>query len=344
MSTFSDEAWKQASLPVRSGGLGIRKANDIALPAYISSALMSHTLVEAIIPSTADLAPFGVAREVEKWKEEGQELIEPEGDSRSRQKAWDVPLINLKKEDLLNNAEDQFARARLLASAQSETGSWVAAIPVPNLGTQMTPEELRIAIALRTGSRICEKHKCKCGRMIDEYGYHLLSCYFNDGRLPRHAALNDIICRALKSLGSPSTLEPVGLDRGDGLRPDGITIFPFSHGRALCWDATCVNTFAEVSVNDNAVEAGRAAATAERDKRTKYANFARRYRFEPVAIETSGVFGPTSKVIQEIGKRISEKTGEPRETNWLKQRLSIAVQRGNAISILSQSKHMTGYT
>ena len=27
--------------------------------------------------------------------------------------------------------------------------------------------------------------------------------------------------------GFPSQLEPVGLERGDGKRPDGITLFPF---------------------------------------------------------------------------------------------------------------------
>ena len=31
----------------------------------------------------------------------------------------------------------------------------------------------------------------------------------------------------------PSVLEPPGLDRGDGSRPDGITVFPFSGGRSL---------------------------------------------------------------------------------------------------------------
>ena len=63
---FSDNAWTQASLPIQYGGLGIRKALDIALPCYISSALTAQSLVEAIIPSYTDVAPFGVAYEVEK--------------------------------------------------------------------------------------------------------------------------------------------------------------------------------------------------------------------------------------------------------------------------------------
>ena len=69
----------------------------------------------------------------------------------------------------------------------------------------------------------------------------------------------------------------------------------------------------------------------------------RRYRFEPVAIETSGVFGSSTRnIVNEIGKRISEKTGEKRESLWLKQRLNIAIQRGNALSIISSAKHLDG--
>ena len=88
---------------------------------------------------------------------------------------------------------------------------------------------------------------------------------------------------------------------------------------------------------------GSAAAKAENAKRTKYSGLVVRFRFEPIAIETSGVFGHSTRIIiSEIGKRISEKTGDKRETTWLKQRLSIAIQRGNALSILASAKHMTG--
>ena len=239
---FTDDSWTQASLPARSGGLGIRKSLDISLPCYISSATSATSLVEAILLSVMDLAPFNVSAEVEKWKATGNGLVEPNGELVFRQKAWDNPLIESIQEHLLSNA-DQFARARLLASFRPESGAWISAIPVPSLGTQLYSEELRIATALRTGSKICERYQCKCGKWVDEYGYHLLSCKFNEGRHPRHAAINDIICRALRSAGIPSILEPVGLDRGDGKRPDGISTFPFSQGKAICWDATCVNTF-----------------------------------------------------------------------------------------------------
>ena len=258
-------------------------------------------------------------------------------------KAWDAPQVDLIQKSLLENA-DQFSRARLLASAQPESGSWVSAIPVPSLGTQLSPEELRIAIALRTGSKVSERHLCKCGSYTDIYGHHLLSCQFSEGRHPRHAALNDIIWRALKATGLNAIREPVGLNRGDGKRPDGITVYPFSHGKPLCWDATCWNTFAESSVNESAIEAGRAAAKAENSKRAKYHDLMGRFRFKPIAIESLGVYGPSTKIIvQEIGNKISQTSGDRRESMWLKQRLSIAIQRGNALSILSMANDRTGF-
>ena len=80
---------------------------------------------------------------------------------------------------------------------------------------------------------------------------------------------------ALQKAGLPSVLEPPGLDIGDGSRPDGITVFPFSGGRSSVWDCTCVDTFAGVHLNRSAMEAGIAANCAEERKCGKYATLAR---------------------------------------------------------------------
>ena len=97
---------------------------------------------------------------------------------------------------------------------------------------------------------------------------------------------NDVVKRALQKAGLPSVLEPPRLDRGDGSRPDGITVFPFSGGKSLVWDCTCVDTFVGVHLNRSVMEAGIAANNAEERKRHKYAALAEAHQFEPIAVET----------------------------------------------------------
>ena len=153
-------------------------------------------------------------------------------------------------------------------------------------------------------------------------GTHGLSCRSSSGRYHRHSAINDIIHRTLSAAHVPSRLEPQGLLRTDGKRPDGMTLTPWSVGRPLVWDATCPDT-------------GKVAELAEVKKDQKYSLLGATYLFTPVAIETSGAIGPRSRVfLRELGRRVRWESGEPRATSYLLQRLSVAVQRGNAAVIL----------
>ena len=208
---------------------------------------------------------------------------------------------------------------------------------MPSLGLHLDDETIRVSVALRLGAPICEPHPCRlCARPVTSLGLHGLSCPKSAGRHSRHAHLNDVVRRSLSSAGFPAVLEPAGLDRGDGRRPDGLTVFPFREGKCLTWDVTCVDTFADTVVVQSALGPGAAARQAEERKRQRYADLSQRYIFEPVALETSGVYGPAAAAfVQDLGRRISARTGERRETAWLRQRLSIAIVRGNAASVLA---------
>ena len=71
----------------------------------------------------------------------------------------------------------------------------------------------------------------------------------------------------------------------------------------------------------------------------KYRSLTDRYQFEAVAIETAGTYSEgTKNIVRDIGRRLTEATGDQRETFWFMQRLSLAVQRGNAASILCGEK------
>ena len=100
-----------------------------------------------------------------------------------------------------------------------------------------------------------------------------------------------------------AVLEPSGLDSGDEKRPDGITVYPYSRGRCLIWDVTCVNTFASPSLVRAVLAAGSVADAAE-VKIAKYAEVGRRFIFRPVAVETSGAMGKsTIMFFNDLGRR-----------------------------------------
>jgi len=153
----------------------------------------------------------------------------------------------------------------------------------------------------------------------------------------RHFAINDLISRAITSAGVPVSKEPTGLLRGSAKRPDGITLVPWSGGRALAWDATIATTLADSYLDISSSRAGAASEAAAANKCSKYAGLSTEFSFQPVALESLGPASTsTAAFISDLGRRISVVTGEPKEEQFLWQRISICLQRFNAI-LLHQS-------
>ena len=112
---------------------------------------------------------------------------------------------------------------------------------------------MTMSVALRIGAPICEPQICRCGANVITLGLHNLACRFSAGRLVRYAELNEVVKRALQTSVVPCQLEPPGLSIYDGRRPNDITMSAYNYGKALCWDCTCVDTFASTHVNESAV-------------------------------------------------------------------------------------------
>jgi len=165
----------------------------------------------------------------------------PPADHRHLQHGWDELLYEYHFSALLNSASDAKTKACLLSVASSESGVWLGALPVPSLGTKLDDESLRMALDSRLG---VPNIKCVCGANVDVFGTHGLSCRRSGGCIPRHAAVNETVCRALVSGGMPAVLEPVGVCHDDGKRPDGMALIPWRQGLPLLWDFTCSDTLA----------------------------------------------------------------------------------------------------
>ena len=110
---------------------------------------------------------------------------------------------------------------------------------------------------------------------------------------------------------------------------------PWARGRCMAWDVTVPDTLAPSHVQASATRAGNVAEQSEALKTTKYAAIAVSHTFIPLAFETLGAWGKQAQqFVAELGRRITVVTGDKRETKFLRQRLSVAIQRGNAIACL----------
>ena len=243
--------------------------------------------------------------------------------------------MSRKLEEVISAAQTQAGRARLIAAAAPHSGDFLHAIPCSAVGTRLDDTSLRIAVSLRLGATMCAPHTCVCGVEVDCFGIHGLACRKSAGRHMRHNAVNDLIKRALASADIPALLEPKSLSRDDGKRPDGLTVLPWANGRCLVWDFTCPDTLAASHLNRAVVSPGTVANDAEDRKTAKYLTLAPLYSFKPIAVETLGALGDcATDFLQNLGHRISVTTGEPRSSQFLFQRLSVAIQRGNAACVI----------
>ena len=140
--------------------------------------------------------------------------------------------------------------------------------------------------------------------------------------------------KALDSVTIPSCLEPSGIPRSDGKRPDGMSLIPWKSGKPLVWDATCPDSLAPSHLNSSSAGPGRVAAEAERLKAQKYRYLNPHYNFVPVAIETLGTFGPSAKsCFKDLGARIKQATFDSSSHFYLLQRIGVAIQNSNYISM-----------
>ena len=98
------------------------------------------------------------------------------------------------------------------------------------------------------------------------------------------------------------------------------------------WDATVADTLAASHLPITSQQAGGAAESASNRKEAKYSEIARANIFIPIACETLGpISSKASDFLSDLGRRIFSATGDARESSFLFQRLSVAIQRFNCV-------------
>lgn len=133
---------------------------------------------------------------------------------------WDACQIEATYNALLHQASDHQARARLMAVSCSVSGAWLHALSIAGLGVRVSEDVVRIAAGHHRGVPLCRLHLYSgCGADDGALGTQWLSCRFSTCHHSCHAAV-------LESAKIPCHLEPSGVFRSDGMRPDGAFEVP----------------------------------------------------------------------------------------------------------------------
>ena len=132
-----------------------------------------------------------------------------------------LPQVSAAFDLMCANAIDASSKARLQAVSAPESGLWLNALPLSSIGLHMDDTTIQVAVGLRLGLPLCHLHSCRhCDGNVVEFATHGLSYRCSEGRHLCHSSVNSVIQCVFSAAGVPSHLEPSGLVRSDGKKPD----------------------------------------------------------------------------------------------------------------------------
>ena len=171
----------QVSLPVRSGGIGIRRIVQLAPSAFLASAAGCSELIHRILPPRLhNIRDLHTEMALACWSEH-HDHPPPTTLSHAIREFGTQPGSRLPiYQELSETAQDEQSQARLLAITCPVSGAWLT---ISSIRLRMDDEVVRVAVGLHLGLPLGRSHVCSsCGSEVDELGTHRLSCRFSKGQ------------------------------------------------------------------------------------------------------------------------------------------------------------------
>ena len=341
-TALSDLQWKQASLPVSMGGLGLRGAQEHGPGLYCSSIISSLTL----------------SRTLQGIQEEGfplsQEVLQAVSVSVGDVTAESLAGLSQKDVSLM---VDQYSLSNLKASTEQlgvvrevarlaslglpRAGAWLNSPPIPALGLHLRATEFSMAVKLRLGCKIYQREgPCPaCLRPSDVFGDHALCCGSWGERITRHNHLRDHI----HSMAATAVLSPVKegqhLLPGAHRRPAYVLIPNWAQGRDAALDITVIHPLQRETVTAASTTPGHALTHAYNRKiRGAYEECKTvGIEFIPIVFESlGGVHTVAEREVRKLASAMASRAGQEEEeaSRHSFNRLSILLMKSNS-AILS---------
>ena len=239
---LTGDAWRQATLPANFGGLSLPSVSSLILPCFLSSTNTAAALVGKVLNKRIGTID-GIFEALAEWEHALEAPSRPQTEMGSQRKLL-LTLTEKRFNDLLHSATEERSVAGLMCLSAEEAGAFMQGPASSREKTKLYNAAFVCALRMRLGQQVAAPSKCDCGQDLDAQGSHALVCRRGVGKHVRHSLINDFIRREFNAAGLPVLLEPPGLSVRDGQRPDGVTVLPHTNGKALAWDATCINPLA----------------------------------------------------------------------------------------------------
>ena len=120
---LSDIRWIQVSLPIRDGGLGVRRVSSRALSAFLASAANTRDLQDRMIAAYNVGVDTVVASA--RYTSSFNALPCPNATNARRQRSCDEPNVACDVKAFWEEASSEMDKARLLASKAPHSSDWL---------------------------------------------------------------------------------------------------------------------------------------------------------------------------------------------------------------------------
>ena len=344
-------AWRQASLPVSMGGLGLRSASAHASAAYLSSVICSKQIVDEVLqnfPHRNSLdTPLAIFRTAAGTlpPEILDELSDPStGDFSQKRLSYlvDSQIQSSLLKDF-QSSQDRRSAARLLSLSLPMSGAFLNAIPSHIFGLSIIPESFRIILQYRLGLPVyASSHPCPaCGQDSDVLGDHTITCSSEYERIYRHDIIRDAIFLEAKHAGLSPIKEARSLIPSNRTRPGDIFLQNW-RGRQTAFDVAVTSPLGRSILPQSSKTAGAALSAMKANKVNKHSRpcQANGIAFIPLVVETLGGWEADALFhLRAIAKQTAARSASlaPIVIRQFFQRLSVLLQRSNAALIAARA-------
>ena len=341
--SLGESARQQASLSVKLGGVGLRSAESHCSAAFISSVIHSQPIIDSLL--TLPLPPrpldssFPLLQAVTGNPTfTSADLLPPEFTQNSLSKLIDQnTLAHIRGEAGIRDS------ARLLSLSLPHAGDFLDVIPSPTLSLQLDSRSFGKAVAYRLGVKTMPAIPCPadhCDKLLDDKGDHAMHCRDDHGiRGGRHDRIRDQLFKEAQRAGFNPKREMPALIPGSQSRPADVFVEEWTDGRKMAFDISVISPTQEAIVDRAAFFPASAIEMRKTEKNRKHIDNCRAsgLHFEPLVVETFGGWDLAAvKILKSVAIQCAPRKGlaPALEIKRFFQRLSIALQRGNATLLL----------